>query len=196
MNNMAKRRHLVYLDSKQEDFLNEIVELKNLEALSSTSKLMRFIIEDYYKLITKGTTPDRRLNYISKEVSMILNLVASISHAVKVTHMTNENVVQYWQAEREVERIINENKMRKGYRKKKKPSPSMKAKLEEKTFNESYYDKFGVSFAENNEGLETEQEESKLEFVRPSFLSTYEHKADSDDDYVEVSTDDWGDSKF
>ena len=63
---LIKKRHLVYLDLKQEDFLEEIIERKNLRALNSTSKLMRFIIKDYHNLITKKTNPDVRLNYISK----------------------------------------------------------------------------------------------------------------------------------
>ena len=92
---MAKKRHLVYLDTKHENHLTEIIERKNLETLDSTSKLIRFIIEDYHNLITKKSNPDVRLNYISKEISMILNLVVSICDTLKVTQMTNENVLQY-----------------------------------------------------------------------------------------------------
>jgi len=191
---MAKKRHLVYLDSKQEKFLDEIIERKNLEVLDSTSKLMRFIIEDYHTLITKKANPDVRLNYISKEVSMILNLVVSMSHTMKATHMTNENVLQYWQAHQEVERVINENKLNKrnGFRKKKKPSPTIKAKLEQKIFDESYYDQIGIGFAENDESLGGSQEENQLEFG----FNTYEYKEATDDDYIEVTTDKWVKAKY
>lgn len=195
---LIKNRHSVYLDSKQEDFLEEIIERKNLGALNSTSKLMRFIIEDYHNLITKKTNPDVRLNYISKEISMILNLVASISHTLNVTHMTNENVVQYWQAKQEVERLINHNRWRKGYRRKsKKPSAEIQAKLSEKKIDESYYDQFGVGFSKKgNDSFEKSLEEMKLEIEQPSFLSHYNYNEASDEDYVEVSTNDWIDSKF
>lgn len=196
MNNMAMNRHLVYLDSKQEDFLQEIVERKNLEALSSTSKLMRFIIEDYHKLITKGTSPEVRLNYISKEISMILNLMVSVFATLNVTQQTNENVLQYWQAQQEVERLINENKKRKGW-KKRIPSPAMKAKLQEKVIDESYYDLFEDIHGKQNDGSqETKQKETQLKFEIPSFLKPFKEQEVNDDDYVEVTSDNWVDSNY
>ena len=179
---MAKKRHLVYLDTKHENHLTDIIERKNLEALDSTSKLMRFIIEDYHNLITKKSNPDVRLNYISKEISMILNLVVSICDTLKITQMTNENVLQYWQAQREVERVINENKMNKENRRKKKPSLAMQDKLSETVVNENEYNLFGINLEakteRNDESLkskqETQQEKNQLEV--PSFLKPYKEK--------------------
>lgn len=199
---MAKKRHLVYLDTKHENHLTDIIERKNLEALDSTSKLMRFIIEDYHNLITKKSNPDVRLNYISKEISMILNLVVSICDTLKVTQMTNENVLQYWQAQREVERVINENKMNKENRRKKKPSLAMQDKLSETVVNENEYNLFGINLEakteRNGESLkskqETQQEKNQLEV--PSFLKPYKEKELTNDDYVEVTSNDWTDYKF
>ena len=201
---MAKKRHLVYLDTKHENHLTDIIERKNLETLDSTSKLMRFIIEDYHNLITKKSNPDVRLNYISKEISMILNLVVSICDTLKVTQMTNENVLQYWQAQREVERVINENKMNKENRRKKKPSLAMQDKLSETVVNENEYNLFGINLEakteRNDESLkskqETQQEEVQLEFEVPSFLKPYKEKELTNDDYVEVTSNDWTDYKF
>ena len=195
---MAKKRHLVYLDTKHENHLTEIIERKNLKALDSTSKLMRFIIEDYHNLITKKSSPDVRLNYISKEISMILNLVVSMCDALNVTQQTNENVVQYWQTLKEVERVINENKKRSPWQKKRTPSPAMRTKLQEKVIDENYYDLFDVVHGkQDDKNQETQQEKNQLKIEAPSFLKPYKEKELTNDDYVEVVSDNyWVESKY
>lgn len=189
---MAKKRHLVYLDKKQEEQLSEIIERKNLEPLNSVSQVMRFIIEDYHHLLTKKASPDVRLNYISKEVSMILNLVASTCHALKVEHVRNENVIQYWQSQREVERIINENKTRKPWRKKRKPPPEIEAKLKEKVAEEDYYALYdAVHGTQGGKRQVTQREKTPVEFNAPDFLKPFKEKKVNSDDYVEVTNDNW-----
>ena len=104
--------------------------------------------------------------------------------------MTNENVLQYWQAQREVERVINENKMNKENRRKKKPSFAMQDKLSETVVNENEYNLFGINLEakteRNDESLkskqETQPEEVQLEV--PSFLKPYKEKELTNDDYV------------
>ena len=43
-------RHNVFLNDEQESALQEIMQIKNLGELKTTSKVIRFIILDYHKM--------------------------------------------------------------------------------------------------------------------------------------------------
>ena len=111
-------RHNLFLNTEHEEILDKIIEFKNLGELKSTSKVVRFIILDYYERLTTSEQPkasDVKLNAMSKDVSIILNLLCSLiantpSLNVGDKHVHNENVLLYWQSLKYVETIINERR--------------------------------------------------------------------------------------
>lgn len=133
---MKKKRTALYLDIEHKDALEEISKIKSLEGLKSISQVVRYIILDYYNLITKQASPDVRLNAMSKELSMVLNLVTSLVNDADASQIRNEDVLQYHQSEKYVEQMINGNKKMK-HRKGNKPkiNSEMEEKLLEKTFD-------------------------------------------------------------
>jgi len=152
-------RHNLFLNTEHEEILDKIIELKNLGELKSTSKVVRFIILDYYERLTTIELPktsDVKLNAMSKDVSIILNLLCSlIANTPSLNegdkHVRNENVLLYWQSLKYIETIINERRTGLGDR------PIMpvefKDKLEtiSKPFDESYLEqlereKFDIEF--------------------------------------------------
>jgi len=114
----AAQRHNLFLNTEHEEILNKIIKLKNLGELNSTSKVVRFIMLDYYEMLTmneKSQAKDVKLNAMSKDISMILNLICSLiantpSLNTGDNHVRNENVLLYWQSLKYVEQIINERR--------------------------------------------------------------------------------------
>lgn len=137
------QRHNLFLNAEHEKMLNEIAELKNLTELKSTSKVVRFIISDYYEMLTNGNSKskDVKLHAIGKDVSMILNLICSlIANTPSLNegdkHVRNENVLLYWQSLKHIERVINER--RTGYGSRPVMPVEFKAMMETKPIDESY----------------------------------------------------------
>ena len=139
-------RYNLFLNTEHEEILNKIIELKNLGELKSTSKVVRFIILDYYERLTtieQPKTSDVKLNAMSKDVSIILNLLCSLiantpSLNVGDKHARNENVLLYWQSLEYVEAIIN--KRRTGHGERPVMPAEFKDKMEttSKPFDQSY----------------------------------------------------------
>ena len=71
----------------------------------------------------------------------------------------------------------------------------MRTKLQEEVIDESYYDLFDVVHGkQDDKNQETQQEKNQLEV--PSFLKSYKEKKLTNDDYVEVVSDNyWVESK-
>jgi len=140
------QRHNLFLNTEHEEILNKITRLKNLGELKSTSKVVRFIMLDYYEMLTNNEKPkakDVKLNAMSKDISMILNLICSLiantpSLNVGDNHVRNENVLLYWQSLKYVEAIINDRRTGHGGR------PVMPAEFKDmievksKSFDQSY----------------------------------------------------------
>ena len=152
-------RHNLFLNTEHEEILDKITRLKNLGELKSTSKVVRFIILDYYERLTtieKPKTRDVKLNEISKDVSIILNLLCSLiantpSLNVGVKHVRNENVLLYWQSLEYVEAIINERQAGHGDRPVMPVEFKDKMETTSKTFDQSYLEqlereKFDMEF--------------------------------------------------
>ena len=116
------QRHNLFLNVEHEEVLSKIIDLKNLGELKSTSKVVRFILLDYYKMLTTGkssNTGDVKLNAMSKDISIALNLLCSLiantpSLAIDGKHIENENVLLYWQSLNYVETIINKERTEQG----------------------------------------------------------------------------------
>jgi len=138
------QRHNLFLDTEHAEVLNEIIELKNLGQLKTMSKVVRFIILDYYELLTAKQKPkaqDIKLNAMGKDLSILLNLMCSLiantpSLNLADKHVRNENVLLYWQAWAYVEAMINERKS--GHSRPPTPPPEIKELLQAKTVDESY----------------------------------------------------------
>lgn len=161
---MAAKRHLLYLDIEHEDALEEIAELKKLKELNTISKIVRFIILDYYKLITKKTNPDDRLNAMSKELAIVLNLVTSLVKKMGAPQVRNEDVLQFYQAEKYVEQTINENKKIKNRKGNKlKVSSETRSKQSEITFDDI---KVQAIEEKKEKDRNTERHERLLEYLK------------------------------
>lgn len=112
------QRHNLFLNTEHEEILNKIIDLKNLGEFKSTSKVVRFIILDYYELLTTKQKPkaqDIKLNAMGKDISILLNLMCSFiantpSLNLADKHVRNENVLLYWQSLKYVEALINERR--------------------------------------------------------------------------------------
>ena len=140
--NTAKR-HNLFLHTEHEEALKEIKEMKNLSELKTSSKIIRFIILDYYNLIKnpKSATPDTKINAMGKDISIILNLLCSMIASTPAlnlagNHIRNEDVLLYWQSLNYVEGIMNDRKS--GHYKKSKPSIELKEMMKEKHVSSPY----------------------------------------------------------
>jgi len=144
---VAKNGIKVYLDLEHEELLNEIATIKNLESVS-TSGLIRFIVLDYYEMLSTkkpSETRDIKLSAMGKDISIILNLIcALISNNKELgapdSHVRNEDVLLYWQAQKYVESIIEKRKL--GYGKRPKPPARIKEILEEKYVESASLEQF------------------------------------------------------
>lgn len=87
---MAAKKENVFLDDEHEGALKEIIKLKSLSELKTTSKIIRFIIMDYYKLITSGANPDVKLKQMAKQIAAIENLLyIQIAHTPLLDDVKN-----------------------------------------------------------------------------------------------------------
>ena len=154
-------RHNVFLHIEHEDVLKEIMELKNLGELKTVSKVVRFIILDYYEMLTEVENPRRKdikLNAIGKDVSILLNMVCTMvandpTLNSPSKHVRNDDVLLYWQeAYRYLESVMNER--RSGYKKKLTPPPEIAEMLRTKYFDPTHL-----------EQLENEKRDAEFEML-------------------------------
>lgn len=142
---MAKNGVKVYLDIEHEELLKEVTKIKNLGSFS-TSGLIRFIILDYYELLTTKNPSEAKevkLRAMGKDISILLNLMcALIANNEELGkaghHVRNEDVLLYWQAQKYVESVITERKS--GYGKRPKPPIRIKEILEEKYVEPAFFE--------------------------------------------------------
>ena len=134
---MAKNGVKVYLDVEHEKLLEEITSLKKLGSISA-SGLVRFIILDYYELLTTKNPSEAKevkLHAMGKDISILLNLVCALIASNEELgkaghHVRNEDVLLYWQAQKYVEGIIDQRKT--GHWKHPKPPTEIQEILQEK----------------------------------------------------------------
>lgn len=87
---MAAKKENVFLDTEHEGALKEIIKLKSLSELKTISKILRFIIMDYHKLITSGYNPDVKLKQVAKQIAAIENLLyIQIAHTPLLDDVKN-----------------------------------------------------------------------------------------------------------
>ena len=154
------QRHNLFLNAEHEEILNKIIDLKNLGEFKSTSKVVRFIMLDYYEMLTNNEKPkakDVKLNAMSKDISIILNLLCSLiantpSLNVGDNHVRNENVLLYWQSLKYVQAIINERRAGHGDRPVMPVEFKDKMETSSKPFDQSYLEqiereKFDIEFS-------------------------------------------------
>ena len=105
-------RHNVFLNDEQENALQEIMQIKNLGELKTTSKIIRFIILDYHKMLLGDTLhSDIKLKAITKQLSVIENIVCLLARDIPADISINkENVVHFWKATQAVDQEMNRSK--------------------------------------------------------------------------------------
>jgi len=135
---MAKNGVKVYLDVEHEEILTKINQLKQIDR-ENKSGLIRFIILDYYELLTnknsklKSEKQDKQLNGMGQDISAILNLMCVlVKDKQAYEHIRNEDVLLYWKALEYTKSIINQDKT------KNIPPPKIKEAMQTKTINQNY----------------------------------------------------------
>lgn len=99
---MSEKRIHLRLNQHQAELLEEIRKQCHLNA-KNDNDIIRFIIEDYLKQIQQAeetrTLIKTRLNFISKETSMILNSLLNLlaQQNIEITK-ANDQMIQYYQA--------------------------------------------------------------------------------------------------
>lgn len=125
-------RHTLFLSPTHEEALDEIIVLNNLGELKTVSKVLRFVILDYHRLLTTGENKsDVRLNAMSKQLHVIENLLCLLVKDVPdYAYVTKEDVIHYWKSRKAAEDMINELKA--GRKARPKPPPEIKERIQTK----------------------------------------------------------------
>lgn len=167
-----RNRIQLYLSDTYKDVIDQLREDKGWHPSDMTDKeMMKYIILDYQRLLEDYHQLQEKLKYMDKNLSIVLNLVASMATEYHIQPSPLEESLPYFQSKRYVESLMNLPRSI-------KPSPAIKQELQEPTkrFDES--------------ALMKEKSESE---VKPAPASTLDYSVDdtsTQDDYDPYATDD------
>lgn len=171
MENKNKNRIQIYLNETYQNVLNEIKELKQFDSTMDERELIKYIVLDYQQQLKDTQELQDKLKYMDKNLSIVLNLVASMATEYHIQPSPLEESLPYFQSKRYVESLMNLPRSI-------KPSPSIQQELQEPTkrFDES--------------ALMKEKSESEVKTAPASTLDYSVDDTSTQDDYDPYATDD------
>lgn len=128
-----RNRVQLYLSDTYKDVIDKIREDNGWHPSDMTDKeMMKYILLDYQRLLEDYQELKEKLKYMDKNLSIVLNLIASMAMEYHIQPSPLEESLPYFQSKRYVESLMNLPRNI-------KPSPSIQRELQQPTkqFDES-----------------------------------------------------------